>query len=85
MVFMRCKANESVMMTFTKNVGDFGESAKLIMVALDCSYSKAEKLARGDYPFSLNPFEQRELSKLTKRPMEELFPALNRKGKPKAS
>lgn len=74
------------MMSWTETLpGRQAEASELIMKALKCGYSKAEKLARGGYAFSLNPFEQQELLNLTKKPSEVLFPGLYRKRKSKAS
>lgn len=81
---MRCKADGGMMMSFVDGVGNQPEATKQIMDALKCSWSKADKLARGEYPFGLNEFEQVELSKLTKRPMDRLFPDSVRKQKPRA-
>jgi hypothetical protein len=65
--------------------GGQAEASELIMKALQCGYSKAEKLARGGYAASLNPFEQRELLNLTKKPSDILFPGLHKKRKSRAS
>lgn len=48
----------------------------MISGTLECSASKAEKLADGRYPSVPTPLEQKALAKLTRIKRDDLFPVV---------
>jgi hypothetical protein len=55
-------------------VGGLREAIRLIGEKLECSKSKAEKLAAGRYPSLPTPTEQMALAELMNKTRDELFP-----------
>ena len=67
-------------------MGGIREATILIMSALKCGASKAEKLASGRYQSVPQPLELDALLELTKFELDELFPIVSKaKGKKRAS
>jgi hypothetical protein len=58
---------------WTASVGGLQTATLLIKECLECSESKAEKLAAGRYPSGLTASEQIALSELTNRPRDVMF------------
>jgi hypothetical protein len=73
------------MHNWRESVGGLKAAARLISEKLECSESKAEKLASGRYPSLPTPTEQMALAALMKRPRDVLFPFVVAKGRAKAS
>lgn len=66
--------NDKVMANWRERVGGLAEATDLIKKALECSRSKAEKLAACRYPSLPTPTEQKALAKLLKTTRDVLFP-----------
>lgn len=56
-----------------EDVGGIKAASQLISEKLECSLSKAEKLAAGRYPSSLVPAEQKELANLMSKSRDGVF------------
>jgi hypothetical protein len=69
------------------SVGGLKIAAQLIQERLECSFSKAAKIAAGRYPSLVSPAEQYELSDLMGRPRDVLFKLIgvSRKRAPEAA
>jgi hypothetical protein len=85
--FMRMKRqlNRLEMTLWREQVGGPDEAAMLIKAALDCSLSKAEKLATGRYPSLPTASEQSALASLMNRPRDTLFPQIDKAKRTRAS
>lgn len=57
-------------------VGGNATATRMIMDELECSFSKADKLARCKYVSLPTPAEQKALAKLFKCKRDELFPTV---------
>lgn len=66
-------------------VGSTNAAARLISDKLECSISKAQKLAGCRYPSVPSPTEQKALAALLKRPRDVLFPLCRKTKEIKAS
>ena len=66
---------------WVRSVGGSIKATRLIEQKLECSESKAEKLAGGRYPSLPTPTEQMALAALMQRPRDVLFPLVAAKGK----
>jgi len=62
-------------------VGGIDNATRLISDELECSISKAEKVATGSYPSQLSSAEQKALAKLLNLDRDVLFPIVRAKGK----
>lgn len=58
-------------------VGGIAEATRLISEKLECSISKAEKMAASRHLAGLLPAEQVLMSKLTRIARDQLFPAVS--------
>lgn len=67
------------------SVGGIREATRLISEKLECSRSKAEKLAAGRYPSLPTPTEQMALADLMHRSRDVLFPLVRARRKKQAS
>jgi hypothetical protein len=68
------------MLSWRESVGGIAKAAILISEKLECSLSKAEKLASGRYDREISASEERELSSLTGIDREALFRVANKSG-----
>lgn len=59
---------------WVKTVGGISKAAGLIQTKLECSKSKAEKLAGNRYPSVPSPSEQKLLAALLKQKRDRIFP-----------
>jgi hypothetical protein len=66
---------------WVERVGGIQNATTLICKRLECSLSKAEKLAGTRYPSMILPAEQVALSELTCIPRDALFPFVTAKGR----
>ena len=66
-------------------VGGLANATLLIMEILECSASKADKIAAGRYPSTVTPCEQIALAELMCRPRSDIFPLVGAKGKSRVS
>jgi hypothetical protein len=73
------------MTAWTASVGGFKKAAQLIKERLECSRSKAEKLAAGSYNRLPSASEQKELADLVNRSRDQLFPRVSARVRRKAS
>lgn len=67
---------KSVIIDWAERVGGLKKATQLIKAKLECSKSKAEKLAAGRYPSLPTPLEQRALASLMKCKRSDLFPVV---------
>ncbi len=77
--------SKSEMLAWRESVGGVKKAAELIAHALECSISKAEKIAGGRYPSLPTLAEQLAISSLMERPRDKVFPVASPKAKRKAS
>jgi hypothetical protein len=63
----------SEMKAWKDRVGGLKTATRLIQNTLECSESKAEKLASGRYPSTVTPSEQIALAELMERPRDMVF------------
>lgn len=84
---MKCERHLDAkeMTTWTASVGGFAKAAQLIKERLECSISKAEKLAAGAYDRLPTASEQKELADLTNRSRDQLFPRVGARDQRRAS
>ena len=82
---MRRVLSNSQINKWAESVGGVREATLLVMSALKCSASKAQKIASGRYPSLPQPLEQDALVALLQLSRETLFPMSSSKGKAKAS
>lgn len=67
------RVNKREIRGWVESAGGFTKAVALIVQKLECSESKAEKIAAGNYPSRMNPSEQNALSELVKKPRDVLF------------
>jgi hypothetical protein len=77
---MRREIDLNKLMLWVEREGGIKPAALEISQKLECSISKAEKLAAGRYPSRLMPSEQIVMSKLLKVTRDELFPLVRARG-----
>jgi hypothetical protein len=65
--------DQKELMKWVESVGGPIKATLLIQQCLECSVSKAEKMATGRYPSLPTPAEQKVLSKMMKRSRNKLF------------
>lgn len=82
---MKRRLNRLEMNQWREQVGGLDEASLLIKGTLDCSLSKAQKLASGRYPSEISASEQSALAALLKRPRDVLFPETEKARRSKAS
>lgn len=68
--------NEEKWISCVAGVGGSAKATRMIMDELECSFSKADKLARCKYPSLPTPSEQKALAKLFKCKRDVLFPII---------
>ena len=64
-----------------ESVGGLTKATHLVMEKLECSHSKAEKIASGAYISVPTPTEQIVLAALMQRPRDVIFPLVTSKQK----
>ena len=70
---MNCTANKQLINRWVATVGGMAKATLLIMEALECSASKAEKIAGGRYPSGVSATEQKALALLWDVPRDQAF------------
>lgn len=78
---MKRQINRLVMLEWRESVGGPREAARLIANCLRCGASKAEKLAAGRYPSEPNPLELEALTSLINKPIDVLFPVVQKRSR----
>jgi hypothetical protein len=71
---MKLKANLAALVEYADREGKDAAAVRF-STALNCSLSKAQKMARGNWPYKFSVFEQRALVAATKLPQDVLFQA----------
>lgn len=82
---MTQRLNGTAMKEWRAANGGYEKASALIKDKLQCSMSKAQKLATGRYPSLPSFAEQVALAELVDIPRDELFPLVTAKGKSRAS
>lgn len=82
---LKRQLDQMEMTIWRESVGGLKEATRLISEKLECSESKADKLASGRYPSLPTPMEQMALAALMKRTRDAVFPLVTAKGRAKAS
>lgn len=70
----RRQIDRGEMKAWRESVGGLKEATRLIAEKLECSESKADKIASGRYPSLPTPTEQMALAALMMRPRDVIFP-----------
>lgn len=71
---MKRRIDYKEMLLWRESAGGIKEAARLISEKLECSLSKAEKIAGCRYPSVPTPTEQMALASLMQRPRDVVFP-----------
>ncbi len=70
---MTRQMNEQLWNEWVVRVGGVKEASRMILEKLECSTSKADKLARGVYPSMLTASEQKDLAQIVRTKRDILF------------